>query len=85
MSLPSAGVPPSRSSVAQSLSKGKPVCCAQRPLGFRQFKWDYDQNRLILNGQKVIIHGSNRHQEYPWSGDAAPKWLQLADMRDNRL
>jgi hypothetical protein len=57
----------------------------ESPLGFRQFKWDYDQNRLILNGQKVIIHGSNRHQEYPWLGDATPKWLHLADMRDFRF
>lgn len=56
----------------------------ESPLGFREFKWDYGQNRLILNGRKVIIHGSNRHQEYPWLGDATPKWLHLQDMRDFR-
>jgi hypothetical protein len=55
------------------------------PLGIREFKWDYENNRLILNGKKVIIHGSNRHQEYPWLGDATPKWLHLLDMRDFRL
>jgi beta-galactosidase len=33
----------------------------------------------------VIIHGSNRYQEYPWLGDATPKWLHLLDMRDFRL
>ena len=54
----------------------------ESPLGIRMFKWDCDQNRLILNGKKVIIHGSNRHQEYPWLGDATPEWLNLADMRD---
>jgi dienelactone hydrolase len=54
----------------------------ESPLGIRQFKWDYEQNRLILNGKKVIIHGSNRHQEYPWLGDAVPQWLNLLDMRD---
>ena len=56
----------------------------ESPLGFREFKWDYGQNRLILNGRKVLIHGSNRHQEYPWLGDATPKWLHLQDMRDFR-
>ncbi len=55
------------------------------PLGIREFKWDYASNRLILNGKKVLIHGSNRHQEYPWLGDATPKWLHLLDMRDFRL
>src|SRR5262249_49844133 len=47
-------------------------------------KWDYDANRLILNGKKVVIHGSNRHQEYPWLGDATPKWMHLLDMQDFR-
>jgi beta-galactosidase len=56
----------------------------ESPLGFRWFKWDYADNRLILNGKKVIIHGTNRHQEWPWLGDATPKWLQLRDMRDIR-
>lgn len=67
------------------VADGKPVDHFESPLGFREFKWDYDQNRLILNGKKVIIHGSNRHQEYPWLGDATPKWLHLEDMRDFRF
>lgn len=64
------------------MADGKTVDHFESPLGIRTFEWDYDQNRLILNGKKVIIHGSNRHQEYPWLGDATPKWLHLADMRD---
>lgn len=56
----------------------------QSPLGFRWFKWDFANDRLILNGKKVIIHGTNRHQEWPWLGDATPKWLQLLDMGDIR-
>src|ERR1019366_7756173 len=56
----------------------------ESPLGFRWFKWDYENNRLILNGKKVIIHGTNRHQEWPWLGDATPKWLQSLDMNDIR-
>lgn len=56
----------------------------ESPLGFRWFHWDYQANRLILNGKKVIIHGTNHHQEWPWLGDATPLWLQLLDMRDIR-
>jgi hypothetical protein len=52
------------------------------PLGFRWFRWDYTKNRLILNGQEVHIHGTNRHQEYPWLGDAIPKWIHETDLRD---
>lgn len=57
----------------------------ESPLGFRWFNWDYENNRLILNGKKVIIHGTNRHQEWPWLGDATPKSLQLLDMYDIRV
>jgi hypothetical protein len=54
----------------------------KNPLGFRWFYWDNIINRLILNGEPVHIHGTNRHQEYPWLGDAIPKWLILEDMKD---
>lgn len=57
----------------------------ESPLGFRWFHWNNDENRLYLNGKKVIINGTNRHQEYPWLGDAVPKWLHLAEMADIRF
>ena len=56
----------------------------ESPLGFRWFHWDFTDNRLILNGKKVIIHGINHHQEWPWLGDATPKNLLLADFQDIR-
>ncbi len=52
------------------------------PLGFRWFRWDYKENFLYVNGKKVIIHGGNRHQEYPWVGDAIPKWITAMDYFD---
>jgi beta-galactosidase len=70
--------------VSEVCRDGAAVDCFESPLGVREFKWDYDSNRLILNGTRVIIHGSNRHQEYPWLGDATPKWLHLLDMQDFR-
>ena len=52
------------------------------PLGFRWFHWDYNENFLYVNGKKVIIRGGNRHQEYPWLGDAIPKWITRMDFSD---
>ncbi|MDP4292409.1 MAG: glycoside hydrolase family 2 TIM barrel-domain containing protein, partial [Bacteroidota bacterium] len=52
------------------------------PLGFRWFSWDYQNNFLYINGKKTIVHGGNRHQEYPWVGDALPKWITEMDYRD---
>jgi beta-galactosidase len=52
------------------------------PLGFRWYKWDYKENFLYVNGKKMVIHGGNRHQEYPWLGDAIPKWITLMDFTD---
>ena len=52
------------------------------PLGFRWFRWDYIENFLYLNGNKMTIHGGNRHQEYPWLGDAIPKWITEMDFKD---
>ncbi len=52
------------------------------PLGFRWFRWDYKENFLYVNGKKMLIHGGNRHQEYPWLGDAIPKWITLMDYTD---
>lgn len=55
------------------------------PLGFRWYRWDYDTNTLIWNGRPVTINGTNRHQEYPWIGDALPGWIHRRDMEDIRL
>jgi beta-galactosidase len=52
------------------------------PLGFRWFHWDYKENFLYVNGKKVVIRGGNRHQEYPWLGDAIPKWITELDFKD---
>jgi beta-galactosidase len=52
------------------------------PMGFRWFRWDYKENFLYVNGKKMMIHGGNRHQEYPWLGDAIPKWITVMDYTD---
>jgi len=52
------------------------------PLGFRWFRWDYKEDFLYVNGKKTVLSGGNRHQEYPWLGDAIPKWITIMDFVD---
>jgi beta-galactosidase len=52
------------------------------PLGFRWFRWDYKENFLYVNNKKIVIHGGNLLQEYPWLGDAIPEWITANDIKD---
>ncbi|HBE40439.1 MAG TPA: glycoside hydrolase family 2, partial [Bacteroidales bacterium] len=61
---------------------GKITDILKSPLGFRWFRWDYNTNDLYVNDKKILIQGGNRHQEYPWLGDAIPKWITAMDFRD---
>ncbi|WEK21385.1 MAG: glycoside hydrolase family 2 TIM barrel-domain containing protein [Candidatus Pedobacter colombiensis] len=63
-------------------SEGKVSDIYQSTFGFRWFYWDYTKNRLILNGKELNIQGIMRHQEYPWLGDAIPKWMSRNDLLD---
>jgi hypothetical protein len=56
----------------------------ENPLGFRWFQWDRASNRLILNDKPIVIAGTNRHQDYPWLGDAIPKRLHERELREIR-
>ena len=55
------------------------------PLGLRWFEWNKVENRGYLNGMPLHIHGTNRHQEFPWLGDAVPKWIHVRDMAEIRF
>lgn len=55
------------------------------PLGIRKFEWNHAENRGYLNDRKLHIHGQNRHQEFPWLGDAIPKWIHVRDFHDMRF
>ena len=43
--------------------------------GFRWFRYDENNNAVYLNDRKIELIGVNRHQEYPWLGDAIPDWI----------
>ena len=47
------------------------------PFGFREAIFTADG--LLLNGEKVKLLGLNRHQTYPYIGEAAPARLQRKD------
>jgi hypothetical protein len=52
--------------------------------GLRFFYWNHAEKRLYLNGAPIQLIGTNRHQDFPWLGDAVPVWLQLRDLKDMR-
>ncbi len=54
----------------------------QSPLGFRWFRWNTAESSLYINGKKVIMNGGSLHQEFPWLGDAIPKWITQMDFLD---
>lgn len=56
----------------------------QTPLGFRWFRWDAAENALYLNDRRIRITGMNRHQEYPWLGDAVPWWIHERELHEMR-
>lgn len=68
--------------ISKVLTGGKVMDEYENPLGFRYFHWDYENDDLYINGEKMNILGTNRHQEYPWLGDAHPKWIARMDMAD---
>ncbi|MEO0473119.1 MAG: glycoside hydrolase family 2 TIM barrel-domain containing protein [Bacteroidota bacterium] len=57
---------------------GKLMDVLENPLGFRSI--EFIQNRgFLLNGREVELVGVNRHQAYPYIGDAVPNALHRKD------
>jgi len=50
------------------------------PLGFRWFAFDANDG-FSLNGRKLVLRGTNRHQDYQGLGSALPNRLHLRDMQ----
>lgn len=71
--------------VISVIVNGKLSDTYQSHFGVRWYRWDKKENALYLNDQKVNIKGTNRHQEYPWLGDAIPRFITTSDMLDIRV
>lgn len=59
-------------------SNGKIVDTLANPLGLRTFELRLGEG-LLLNGKPIEIIGANRHQHYPYIGDAVPNNLHRND------
>src|SRR5262245_34732466 len=57
---------------------GRVVDTVHAPLGIRWFSVDPDRG-LALNGRRLRVNGTNRHQDHAGYGSAVPEALQRAD------
>jgi beta-galactosidase len=70
-------------SVISEVTEGNEVLDRYKsPLGFRWFRWNFAEKCLYINGKKIVMHGGSRIEEFPWLGDAIPKWITLMDFLD---
>ena len=52
----------------------------ENPLGFRWFTVDAQQG-FSLNGRRLALYGTNRHQDREGFGNAVPNWAHREDVR----
>lgn len=55
------------------------VDCVENPLGIRSIELNKHEG-FLLNGKPVKMIGANRHQHYPYIGDAVPDALHFKDV-----
>jgi len=70
--------------ITEVRERGTIVDQYESAFGFRYFHWDKAQKKLFLNGAPIQLIGTNRHQDFPWLGDAVPIWMQIRDLEDIR-
>ncbi|MEM6642890.1 MAG: glycoside hydrolase family 2 TIM barrel-domain containing protein [Bacteroidota bacterium] len=58
---------------------GKEVDFVENRVGLRKFELDPELG-FMLNGKPIELIGMNRHQQYPYVGDAVPNSLHRKDM-----
>ena len=64
---------------AQIVVDGKVVDEISERVGIREIR--FEQNGIVINGEKQFINGVNRHQEYPYVGFALPDSTQYRDLK----
>jgi beta-galactosidase len=64
---------------SELVEKGRVVDAEQTRIGIRRIEITQDSFRI--NGEKMFLRGCNRHQEYPYIGNALPDDAQYRDAR----
>ena len=64
---------------SEVIDKKDVVDACTSSFGFRWLSIDEKNNTFYLNDKKIELKGVNRHQEYPWLGDAVPGWITELD------
>jgi beta-galactosidase len=64
----------------QLLDDGKPVDSYTTRIGFREAVF-VDDLGFFLNGKSIKLHGLDRHQTFPWVGQAMPARPQRQDVK----
>ncbi len=62
------------------LRAGKVIQTNNTRFGIRTLAYD-DKLGFVLNGEPLTIRGANRHQDFPWLGNANPDNAQYRDLK----
>lgn len=62
----------------QLFENGQLIDSEQQKIGIRTFGFD-GENQFILNGERLYLRGTNRHQDYPYIGYALSNEAQFRD------
>lgn len=65
----------------QLLADGRPVDETVKPVGIRTIRYTKEEG-LFINGEKLYMRGTNRHQAYANVGDAASNSMQEREVID---
>ncbi len=59
------------------IDNGETVDTVETKIGLRWF--EFTDTGFYLNGEKLVLRGVNRHEQWPWQGRAIPDKLQIRD------
>ena len=62
------------------LRGGKMVDSVSTRFGIRTLAYD-DKLGFVINGEPLTLRGANRHQDFPWLGNAVPDNAQYRDLK----
>lgn len=66
---------------SEVLSRGRRADSQERSIGIRRIEMTREGG-FFINGEHLYLRGANRHQAFPFIGDAAPRSMQERDVID---